>query len=488
VDIREQLISIQESVSQMFPELVLSTGIILLILIGLLKKNNIYLLSFTSILFFLISIICIASDFGHSATLFGMMKKDSFSSFLKILIDVAGILTCLLSFNKQTLTRNVSEYFTLLLTIVLGGHFLVMSNHFAMIFLSLELISIGSYVLAGYSFNRKGSEGSLKYFLFGSVASAVMLYGFTFLYGLTGTLDFTAAEFSAQLIDKSPGLVVAAGLMVLCGFLFKIASVPMHPWAPDVYEAAPVPVIAFLSVAPKLAGLGVLVKFVLAIHLFGQSGFDWQFTIALISILTITVGNFSALSQKDPKRMMAYSSIAQSGFLLIGVAAFLPQGIQYMLFYSAIYVIMNFTVFLYLEYFANEGITSISAFQGTGKKYLWPSVFLLIGLIALTGLPPTSGFTAKLFIFSSLWQAYELSGKSILLWLLVFGLLNTVISLFYYLKIPYYAFLKSGNETKTPNNLTFTNFLGLILVIVTLMLFFLPGLLMGWINRINFVL
>jgi NADH-quinone oxidoreductase subunit N len=276
--------------------------------------------------------------------------------------------------------------------------------------------------------------------------------------------------------------------MALGGFLFKIAAVPMHPWAPDVYEAAPVPVIAFLSVAPKLAGLGALTKFILAVHVYGQSDFDWQTVIALIAILTITVGNFSALTQKDPKRMMAYSSIAQSGFLLIGVAAFLPQGIQYMVFYASVYLIMNFLVFTYLAYFANEGILTISDFSGVGKKLLWPSVFLLTGLVALTGLPPTSGFTAKLFIFSSLWDAYQLTGKSILLWLLAFGLLNTVVSLFYYLKIPYYAFLKSSIEGEKRNNITFTNLLGFILVIATLILFFLPGLLMGWINRINFVL
>jgi NADH-quinone oxidoreductase subunit N len=488
MDTAQVLNDIQASVQQLVPELLLANGMLLIILAGLLKKSNLLFLSIFTILFLLTSAIITGSDLFDSAVLFDMIKKESFSSYLKILIDLAGILTCLLSLNKQVLTKNISEYFALLTAVVLGGHLLLMSNNFGMVFLSLELISISSYILAGYAFNKRASEGSLKYFLFGSVASAIMLYGFSILYGLSGTLNFSSAEFSTQLIEHSSPLLLMAGIMALGGFLFKIAAVPMHPWAPDVYEAAPVPVIAFLSVAPKLAGLGALTKFILAVHVYGQSDFDWQTVIALIAILTITVGNFSALTQKDPKRMMAYSSIAQSGFLLIGVAAFLPQGIQYMVFYASVYLIMNFLVFTYLAYFANEGILTISDFSGVGKKLLWPSVFLLTGLVALTGLPPTSGFTAKLFIFSSLWDAYQLTGKSILLWLLAFGLLNTVVSLFYYLKIPYYAFLKSSIEGEKRNNITFTNLLGFILVIATLILFFLPGLLMGWINRINFVL
>jgi NADH-quinone oxidoreductase subunit N len=363
-----------------------------------------------------------------------------------------------------------------------------MSTHFLMVLLSLEKISLSSYVLAGYSFTKASSEGSLKYFLFGSVAAAVMLYGFSILYGLTGSLDFSSQQFVEQLIEKNSPLTLIAGLMVLAGFLYKISAAPMHPWAPDVYEAAPVPVIAFLSVAPKLAGLGVLLKFVLAMSLYGQSAYDWQMIVCAIAMLTITIGNFSALWQQNPKRMMAYSSIAQSGFLLIGIVAFLPQGIHFMLFYASIYLLMNFAVFIFLDFFEKKGITSIAQYNGAGKTFAWPSILLLIGLIALTGLPPTAGFTGKLFIFSALWQSYELTGKPLLMWLLIFGLLNTVVSLFYYMRIPYFAFLKSSEPAKTQNIITFENLLGLILVLLLLMLFFLPGLLMGWINKINFVL
>jgi NADH-quinone oxidoreductase subunit N len=362
-----------------------------------------------------------------------------------------------------------------------------MSNHLLMIFLSIELISIGSYVLAGIRGDRKASEGSLKYFLFGAVASALMLYGFSLLYGLTGSLDFSSETFARHIVEGLSPLMTVAGLLALAGFLFKVSAAPMHLWAPDVYESAPLPVIAFLSAAPKIAGLGVLAKFILAMNVYGQSPIDWQTILCVIIIATLTVGNFAALSQQDAKRMMAYSSIAQSGFLMTGIAAFLPQGLHFMLFYATVYMAMNYLVFTCLQYFEARGIRSIPDFAGIGREAVFPSLLLLVGLVALTGLPPTSGFTAKLFIFSSLWESYEFSGKPILLWLLVFGLLNTVISLFFYLKIPYHAFLKNGETVEKHNFLTAQNLLSLFLVLLIVILFFIPGLLMGWINKVNFV-
>jgi NADH-quinone oxidoreductase subunit N len=248
------------------------------------------------------------------------------------------------------------------------------------------------------------------------------------------------------------------------------------------------PIVAFFSIVPKLAGFGILTKFLLAINLTNKSTYDWQLIISVIAILTITIGNFSALQQKNAKRMMAYSSIAQSGFLLIGLAASLPSGIHFMLFYAVVYALGNMVVFLFLQYFESKNIHTIAEFQGVGKLLVWPSILLFVALISLTGLPPTSGFSAKLFIFSSLWEAYSISGKPVLLVLFVFGLLNTVISLFYYLRIPYYAFLKDSTGTFKQHNLTFENLFGFILVLVILILFFLPGMLMGWINKITFVL
>jgi NADH-quinone oxidoreductase subunit N len=486
--LNEQLSGITESVAFVIPELILSVAILVLLLTGLISRNaNLFrfitMAAIASSLFFILR-----SGFEVKLVLFnGMLQRDGFGQFLMLLVDTSVVLTCLIS-GKQEEKRHWPEYYALLLSIALGSHLLLMSTNFIMVFLSLELVSISSYVLAGYAFSKQGSEGSLKYFLFGSVASAIMLYGFSILYGITGTLDFTSSRFFDQLITSPSPLILIAGGMGLSGFLFKMSAVPMHPWAPDVYEAAPLPVIAYLSVAPKLAALGILTKFLLALHLFGQGEYDWQLMAAGIAILTLTFGNFSALWQTNPKRMMAYSSIAQSGFLLVGVAAFLPQSIHFMLFYATVYLLMNFAVFIYLSYFEKQGIYLMESFSGQGKHFIWASVGLTGALVALTGLPPTSGFTAKLFIFSGLWESYEATHKPLLLWLLIFGLLNTVISLFYYLRIPYFAFIKAGTVRQVEKKVLGENLLGFILVVLIVVIFFIPGLLMSLINRINFVL
>jgi NADH-quinone oxidoreductase subunit N len=172
----------------------------------------------------------------------------------------------------------------------------------------------------------------------------------------------------------------------------------------------------------------------------------------------------------------------------VGVAAFTPEGIRFMMFYAAIYLLMNFAVFIYLAYFEARGIGTMQAFSGRGKTFVWASTGLTLGLIALTGIPPTAGFSAKLFIFSGLWQSYEATRNSLLLWLLVFGLLNTVVSLFYYLRIPYFAFLRPAEPLETEKKGSAQNLLGLILVVLLIAIFFAPILLMGWINKINFVL
>lgn len=487
--LNEQLTGITESFALIIPELILTIGILIVLTGGLFNNRSNRLFNAVTLLIATLSFGTMISQgvTGNVVLFNGMLQREGFGEFLMLLVDVSVILTCLMSLRNGD-GKKLSEYYALLLAIALGSHLLLMSTNFLLIFLSLELISISSYVLAGYSFSKRGSEGSLKYFLFGSVASAIMLYGFTILYGLTGTLEFNSPQFFNQLTDEPTALLLIGGLMVLSGFLFKMAAVPMQLWAPDVYEAAPIPVIAYLSVAPKLAGVGILTKFLLALHLFGQSDYDWQSIIAIVAILTITVGNFSALWQKSPKRMMAYSSIAHSGFLLVGVAAFLPHGLHFMLFYGAVYLLMNFAVFTYLLYFEIHGIDSMTGFSGKGAAFIWAATGLSVGLVALTGLPPTAGFSGKLFIFSALWEAYQETDKSLLLWLLVFGLLNTVVSLFYYLRIPYFAFIKTGEGPEIRKKAVFENALGFVLVVLIVLIFFIPGLLMGLINRINFVL
>jgi NADH-quinone oxidoreductase subunit N len=483
--LKDSIDSIWMSFAFFGAELLLVSAFLFIIVCGLLWKNKKNLFHLTTFAFLAATtVVEIVHVSENTEVIFnGIFRTgSSFADYFKILFSISGLLTVIMTWRNEQEQRRLSEFYALLISVILGANMLVMSENLLVVFLSLELISIGSYLLTGFGFNKNASEGSLKYFVFGSIASAVMLYGFTLLYGIFGTLSF--ATFEAPPIEKLSMLFIAA-IFSLAGFLYKIAAAPMHPWAPDVYEAAPMPVVAFFSVVPKLAGMGILLKFVTVTS---SIGINWQVILAGIAIFTLTVGNFSALWQKNVKRLMAYSSIGQSGFLLIGVVSCTIRGAEFLLFYATVYLILTYLIFIYLQYFENRGFTTIASFEGSGKEFIWASVFMVIGFIGLTGLPPTAGFTGKLFLFSALWECYSTTGSQILLWLMIFGLLNTAVSLFYYLRIPFYAFIRSKNTAAVQQNKpAFENLLALILVLLILILFFSPQLLMGWINKSNFV-
>lgn len=491
MELKDQLLSISQSVTHLLPELVLIASLLVTLVLGLLlKKEKQPILYAIAAVTYLIAIILIILTWPQQPIILfeGMMRLDDFSAFFKLLFLVGGFLTILISTKKKNDTT--TEFIVLLDAIVVGSCLLASSMNFVMVLLSLELVSLSSYMLAGFGFDKKSSEGSMKYFLFGSIATACMIYGMSLMYGLSGTLTFSSDQFLNALIEIKSPLLLIASLLTLVGFLFKISAAPFHLWAPDVYESAPTPVVAFLSIVPKLAGIAILVKVVLAVQLFGQSGFPWQAIMACISILSILIGNLSALAQTNPKRMLAYSSVAQAGFLLIGIAVLGMEGLHFMLFYSIIFLLMNFLAFSALaQYEEFVDIRSVTAFSGLGRLSFFPAFVILIGMIALTGLPPTAGFTAKLLIFSSLWTTYQETKNVILLGLFIIGLVNTVVSLFFYLKIPYFLFLKEPIEPvgilKTSSS---RNFLHALLVVALIYLFLQPGGLMGWINRITFVL
>lgn len=486
----EQLQHIFESISALVPEVMLTLSIIAILFTGLFVKNKFFLIKSLAIITYSVAIFMLIQQQPIERTILfgGMLRVDEFSNYFKILFFVGGIVG---AWMYEFQNKNAeSAYFILLNGIILGSCLLASSTHFITVLLSLEMISLSSYLLVGFGFDKQSAEGSLKYFLFGSVATACMIYGLSILYGLSGTLDFSSDVFVENLIEISSPLILIGGLLTLAGLLFKITAVPFHVWAPDVYESAPTSAVAFISVVPKLAGIALITRFTLAINLFGQSGYQWQLILATVSMLSILVGNLSALSQKNPKRMLAYSSVAQAGFLLVGLVSFSMDGIHFTLFYSAVFLVMNFLVFhALIQFEKTPDKTEVSSFAGLGRTAIVPSLAILVGLLSLTGLPPTAGFTAKLLIFGSLWGSYQQSGQLLLLALFIIGLLNTVISLFFYLKIPYYLYIKD-KEVDTPSiKIDFTgNLLSLILVIVLFYLFISPGGLMGWINKITFVL
>lgn len=481
--------SITSSLAFVIPELSLVASICATLLLGLfLKQNKSAVLVLVAGVAILAAGSFIVLNWPHKPEpiFAGTLRTDDFAAFFRLLFLSGGLLTLFISLQKESAT----EYVILIQAIVLGACLLAMSMHFATVLVSLELVSLSGYVLAGFAFNKASSEGSMKYFLMGSVATACLVYGVSLIYGITGTLDFSSQEFVDTIIQSQSGLVLIAAFFILAAVLFKITAVPFHLWAPDVYQSAPTPVVAFLSVVPKLAGLVLFIKIVLAFNLFGQATIDWRVVIAGISILSILVGNLSALDQTNPKRMLAYSSIAQAGFLVAGVATLDLAGIHAAMFYAVVFLLMNLLAFTALHFFEKwKPLPTVADFAGLGRVAFIPASALVIALVALTGLPPTAGFTAKLLVFSSLWSTWADSGLTILLVLFITGLLNTVIALYFYLKIPYYLFLKETPPGTASIKISITgNLLLIIMVIAIIWLFLNPGLLMGWINRITFVL
>lgn len=483
MNLQQTLNDISNSLALFGPELMLVTGIVLLSLLSFTTKiNRRIIVSFCLAVTTLTAFLTLQSP-DSGAMFSGMINRGSQELYFQILLDVSAMLTMVLLL-MEPVRKKIAEYCLLLLTATLGGHLLIMADNLLMVFVAIELISIPSYFLTAWLFERKSAEGSFKYFIFGSVSSAIMLYGMTILYGLTGSLSITGLNLQS-IPEEQLTLLLTAGMMTSCGLLFKLAAVPMHPWAPDVYESTPMSAAAFFSTMPKFAALSALIH--IGSVLDGDILGSFQMMMAIVSIVTITVGNFSALAQKNARRMIAYSSIAHSGFMLIGVVVMNGMTIEFISFYAAVYLIANFLAFGYLQYFEKQGLLNVQQFAGIGSTLFWPSLFLMVAMVSLIGLPPTAGFTAKLLVFSGVWDEYQNSGNWVLLLLLLVGLFNTVVSLYYYLKIPFYAFLKQPQNFEKRNIIGFQNLFGLVMVLLLLLLFFQPGVLMGWINKLNFV-
>jgi len=425
-----------------------------------------------------------------------LLFLDSQAVFFQLVIALSAVLVLAYEASvygvadRPVANRLPVEWYALLLAMTLGMFLMTLSVNLLSIYLSIELVSICSYLLTALNADRKASEGGIKYLLFGAVSSAVMLYGMSLLYGMTGTLDLTADNFGLGLSQQDAPVATVAMLLTLAGLLFKLAGVPFHVWTPDAYEAAPVPVAAFFSVAPKAAAVLVILRLVSALPVDSSAGgatmTALQTPLAVLALAGILIGNLTALRQTDAKRLLAYSSIAHAGFLLVGVVALSPAGFNAVLFYSATYLFMSLGAFFLIDLLArSQGSESlaISQFAGLGSRQPLLAVALLIVMLALTGLPPTVGFTAKLLSFTALFDAYQRSGDPWLLTLFAIGLLNALISLVYYLRIPFLLFFRSAPaDLPTPTPLPrFAVGLSVLLALITLLLFARPDLLTDWI-------
>ncbi|TXK48632.1 NADH-quinone oxidoreductase subunit N [Pontibacter qinzhouensis] len=486
--------AILEGAGSLLPELMLAFFFLLLVTLDLFRSQAIKkLLPWLALTaFFATLLIQILGGYtSESVQFLNLLRSDGLARYAGILFSAAGIFTILLSLqNKQLEERQQGqgEYYAFLLMLVLGLNLMAKSINLLMVFLAIETVSIASYILT-LTLKEKGRaiEAGLKYILYGALSAGIMLYGMSFFYGLTGSLNYTSGDFWFSLLQASPLMVTVAAILVFAGFFFKISAAPFHFWTPDVYQGAPMPVVALFSTGPKMAGIVVILRFVAAFSdpANATAFADVQLFLGIAALATLFIGNFTAIWQQTARRLMAYSSISHAGFLLAGLLAFGTSYTTSILFYLTVLLFMNFGVFLFMQVAEDHfRIKRLADFAGFGRAYPYVGVMALLFFLSLTGLPPLAGFMGKLLVFSNLWEAYGLSQDKMLLALLVVGILLTGVALFYYIKIPFYLFFK-GNYTDKNLVISLSDKLLLALFAMPLLVFFFkPDLLLTWIEKL----
>jgi NADH-quinone oxidoreductase subunit N len=406
---------------------------------------------------------------GQPVSLFnGLMVNDGFAWFFRLFALVTTLVVIpMVPASGQVTTPRTAEFFALMLSITLGLMLLPGATDLLMIFLALELISLVSYALVAYRQGvRISAEGALKYVIFGGVASGTMLFGFSLLYGISGGTDLATIHQAVAGLTGEITLAEAFGdpaaikitlavavVFVLVGFGYKIAAAPFHMWTPDAYEGAPTPFTAFLSVGPKAAGLALMIRFFYG--LFGEPGpitagpvamvsdLPWPTILAVVAIATMTVGNLTALNQNNLKRMLAFSSIAHAGYMLMGLAAGSAEGLQAVIVYAIIYLFMNLGAFAVVTAIsAKIGGENVDDYRGLASRSPLSATTLAIFLFSLTGLPPLAGFIGKFLLFYAV-----ISTGGTLMWILaVAGGLNGAVSLYYYARVVKAMFLDKAYD------------------------------------------
>ncbi|MCX6138481.1 MAG: NADH-quinone oxidoreductase subunit N [Ignavibacteriales bacterium] len=425
--------------------------------------------------------VLLMEQYGVSAPAFShMLAVDPFSVYFRGVILVTAMFVVLFSLSSVEINNprlRVGEYYALIVAMTLGMTLMAGSSNMLMMYLSLELTSLSSYILAGFTKNAPASaEASLKYVIFGALSSGLMLYGISILYGLTGSLDIYAINHVLMTMGANRLALLIAGVLIMAGFGYKISAVPFHFWTPDVYEGAPVTITAFLSVASKAAGFSMLMRFMKVTFIDSTfagpvgtwaliPGFEFTNILIVLSVLTMTLGNLVAVWQKNVKRLLAYSSIAHAGYMLMGLVVLGNDGFAAVLIYFVIYMFMNLGAFFVVMLVSNKtGSEHIDTYKGLGSRAPLLSVAMAIFLVSLTGLPPTAGFIGKLYLFAALINAK-------MIWLAIVGALNSVVSLYYYVLIFRNMFLREGTGSTEPLKFALSdNIILFLLLIPTLVL------------------
>lgn len=442
-------------ISPIIPELTMTAVALVVLLLDLLVRRKEILAAVS------IGSVCVVALMlidGYGVTFGGMFVSDGYSTFFKLVFFINVILTVLISVRYIAIEKvNFGEYYGLILFSTVGMMIMASAGDLIVLYLGLELMALSTYVLAGFiRHNIKSNEAALKYLLLGAFSSAFLLYGISLIYGLTATTNLRdiALFISETGLTGNLALLLSVIFFVVA-FGFKIAAVPFHMWAPDVYEGAPTSITAFMSVGPKAAGFAVLGRvFMVA---FASVSIDWTTILIPVAILTMALGNIVALSQTNIKRMLAYSSIAHAGYALLGIIAANSEGLASMMNYMMIYAFMNIGAFAVIIMLRSEGFRGedITDYEGLSKTHPMASALMLIFMFSLTGIPPTAGFIGKLYIFMSAIHA----GYT---WLVVVAVVFSAISAFFYLRIVMFMYMK---EPKIAVSLTTTKTTGIALAV-----------------------
>lgn len=427
------------------PSLVLSCfGMVLLLVNVFLPKGKTNIIAWLSVVALVVTgFVSLGAwnepEFGFA----GHVALDNFATFFNITFLIAAALSILMS--DGYLKRedfSVGEYYPLILFSTAGAMWMASGTDMMTIFLGLEVLSISLYVLAGFLRNKTDSnEAGLKYFLLGAFSTGFLLYGIALIYGVTGTTNVAdiGLYLSAHPGELSNPMTLAGMVLLSTGFLFKIGAAPFHMWAPDVYQGAPTPITAFMSAGPKAAALAAFMR-ILTLGLGGLQD-EWTSILWVLAVLTMTVGNVVAIYQTNIKRMLAYSSIAHAGYALVGIVAANEIGMSGILFYMLAYTFMNIGAFGILVLAGKKGEENLTleGFSGFGYKRPLLGVAMTIFLFSLMGIPPMAGFAGKFFIFSG-------AIKAGYIWLAVIAMLNSAVSLYYYLRVMVYMYFKDPVE------------------------------------------
>lgn len=410
-----------------------------------------------------------------TATLGGMIRFDWLGFFFKMLFMFAAAATALLMMDSEKL-GNRGEAYLLLLASLIGMNLMAVSSDLVMLFLAIETTSIPLYVLAGFFLGEdRSTEAGFKYLLFGILTTTIMLYGFSLVFGFAGTADLY--QLAELFREGDVSLVSAFGIMVLIlvGIGFKVSIVPFHFWTPDVYEGSPTPIAGFLSTASKAAGFAVLVRlFFISFPDFAES---WTVTLAILSAITMTVGNLLTLPQTNIKRLLAYSSVAHAGYAMIGVVAFNQLGAASVVFYLAAYIATNLLAFgIVMAYSRITGLEDIRDYAGMSRRNPLLALMMLSAFLSLTGMPPFAGFVTKVVVFAAGIQA----GYT---WLVVVGILNSVIGAYYYLNVLKFVYLyRMPNEDEENHPIALTRPYAIALGVLTIGVILIGTVFAPWFN------